>query len=320
MIKKLSLAFGASVALFGCEATEPTPGYSGVIELEEHLLSFEVAGRVIGLDVERGDAIQKGEVVARLDDTLERALRSGKVKNVEGAEAQVAVLKAGARAAELAALGAEVRAATAEVDRLRRELERQRALAGIGAAPLARVDELEKQLERAEWERRARQDRYVLLQQGARSEEIDGAEAHAGALAADVALSDLRLERYRLEAPIEGLVLDRHAEVGEVVSAGVPIFTVGDPERPYVDVFVPQGQLEGVAVGLAATVRVDATDDAFEGKVEHVERRTEFTPRYIFSERERPSLVVRVRVRIHDPERRLHAGVPAFATFEGSVP
>ena len=50
--------------------------------------------------------------------------------------------------------------------------------------------------------------------------------------------------------------------------------------------------------------------------MENVGRKTEFTPRFIFSERERPNLVVRIRVRIEDPEERLHAGVPAFVTFE----
>jgi hypothetical protein len=50
--------------------------------------------------------------------------------------------------------------------------------------------------------------------------------------------------------------------------------------------------------------------------VEHISRTTEFTPRYLFSERERPNLVIRVRLRIEDPERRLHAGVPAFAKIE----
>jgi hypothetical protein len=46
--------------------------------------------------------------------------------------------------------------------------------------------------------------------------------------------------------------------------------------------------------------------------VENVARATEFTPRFLFSERERANLVVRVRVRVDDPAQRLHAGVPAF--------
>jgi HlyD family secretion protein len=60
-------------------------------------------------------------------------------------------------------------------------------------------------------------------------------------------------------------------------------------------------------------VRVDAVNTPFSGKVEYVAPETEFTPKFLFSDRERPHLVVRVRVRVDDPDRRLHAGIPAFA-------
>jgi len=69
-------------------------------------------------------------------------------------------------------------------------------------------------------------------------------------------------------------------------------------------------------MGSKATLSVDATSKRFSGRVEHVSRKTEFTPRYLFSDRERPNLVVRVRIRIDDPEQRLHAGVPTFVDIE----
>ena len=89
--------------------------------------------------------------------------------------------------------------------------------------------------------------------------------------------------------------------------------TLADTAHPYLDAFVPQGELEGIRPGVRAEVRVDATSAAFGGVVEFVSPETEFTPKFLFSDRERPHLVVRVRVRIEDAERRLHAGVPAFA-------
>lgn len=110
-------------------------------------------------------------------------------------------------------------------------------------------------------------------------------------------------------------MLEVTAEPGEVVGPGVPVVIVGDTRHPYAEVFVPQAELDGVRVGAAAEVAVDALPDRLAGRVEHVARRTEFTPRYLFSERERPNLVVRVRVRIEDPEERLSAGVPAFVTI-----
>ena len=62
----------------------------------------------------------------------------------------------------------------------------------------------------------------------------------------------------------------------------------------------------GLVVGVEGTLP---------GKIEDLGRRTEFTPKFVFSPRERPNLVVRVRVRIDDPEETLRAGAPAFVTF-----
>jgi multidrug resistance efflux pump len=76
---------------------------------------------------------------------------------------------------------------------------------------------------------------------------------------------------------------------------------------------VPEGELEGIRPGARAEVRVDATSAPFAATVEYVSPETEFTPKFLFSDRERPHLVVRVRVRVDDPDRRLHSGVPAFA-------
>ena len=73
-------------------------------------------------------------------------------------------------------------------------------------------------------------------------------------------------------------------------------------------------------VAAPARVVVDASSQSYGARVEDIGRRTEFTPRYLFSERERSQLVIRVRVRIDDPEQALHAGVPAFVTIGESVP
>jgi HlyD family secretion protein len=101
-------------------------------------------------------------------------------------------------------------------------------------------------------------------------------------------------------------------EAGEIVSPGVPVLTVADTRRPYADLFVPQGDIAGIAPGRAAEVHVDALAEPLPARVEYVEQRTEFTPRFLFSEGERPNLVIRVRVRIDDPNRKLSAGLPAF--------
>jgi HlyD family secretion protein len=231
------------------------------------------------------------------------------------ARADLALLEAGAKREDLASLAAQVRGSVATEGLLRKVAERARALKETGAIAQAEVDRADADLERATAERRSLEQRLASLQRGARTEELTRARSRVDSSTDALALEDQRLVRYALKAPIAGEVLDVHLDPGEIASPGAIVVTIADTARPYVEVFVPQGALEGIHTGAKATVRVDATSSAFTGAVEHVSSHTEFTPRYIFSERERPNLVVRVRVRVDDPERKMHAGVPAFVTI-----
>jgi HlyD family secretion protein len=189
-----------------------------------------------------------------------------------------------------------------------------------GVTPEARLDELEGQYARAVAEREALESNLANLQRGARSEEREAAKVRAEAARATVTLDDLKIERSELRAPADAFVLDVHAEPGEVVAPGAPVFTVADPGRVHAEVFVPEGRLAGIDVGDRASVRADGIASPLRGKVEHVARRTEFTPRYLFSDRERPHLVMRVKIRIDDPKSELHAGVPVLVTIDRNTP
>ena len=75
--------------------------------------------------------------------------------------------------------------------------------------------------------------------------------------------------------------------------------------------FVPQNRIGSIELGAQCRVAADSLDESVDGVVEHIGRQLEYTPRFIFSERERPNLVLRVRIRVSDPDHKLHAGVPA---------
>jgi HlyD family secretion protein len=320
MIKNAALACLLTASLCRCQSTSSVEAeaFQGVMELDETVLSFETSGRVARLAVEEGDTIQPNALIGALDDELVRAQRGARVLEAEAARSQAALVRAGAKGDDVRALAARVRAAQASEALLEKNLARQRTLFERGVVPQASVDDLQSQYDRARAEREGLESQLASLKRGARSEEVASAESRAEAAEAALHVEDERLARHALKTPIGGRVLDVHVEEGEVVSAGAPIATLGDTRRPYVEVFVPQGELAGIVVGGAASLRVDGESQAFSGRVEHIASRTEFTPRFLFSERERPNLVVRVRVRVDDPKERLHAGVPAFVTIAGA--
>jgi HlyD family secretion protein len=323
MINKVaSVPLLAAAALFGCQraqAETSTSSYQGIVELDQRLLGFELPGRLNNVPAQRGATVRMGERLASLDPQLATTTRLARMSEADAAEAQLALVKAGSRREEIRSMQAQVRAARATEDLLTKNLERERALRARNASTDAAVEDLEGRLEHAVAERQAVEQRHADLVRGARGEERAAAEAHFAAARAAVQLEDERIARHVLISPADGAILDVHVKSGEVVAAGTPVVTLGDTKHPFADVFVPQAQLVGLKVGVRAEVRVDGEAKPFPGVVETVAQRTEFTPRFLFSDRERPNLVLRLRVRIDDPEERLHAGVPAFVVFP-SVP
>ena len=303
------------LAVSGCQhAPRTPPGFQGVVEYDGRIVSFEAAGRVLSVPVHRGDVVKAGDVLASLEDHSQRLQRAVRAADVTVAKADVALVAAPARKEDVRALEADVAAAQATETLLAKTAERARRLTAQNALPAADLDRAEGDLTRAASQRQALGLRLALARKGSRPEEIARAAQRARSAETAVALEDERLTRYVLKTLVAGTVLDVHTEVGELAGAGTPAATIADTTHPYVDVFVPQGALGGVRIGSAAEVRVDATRATFPGRVEWISPRTEFTPRYLFSERERPNLVIRVRVRIDDPASALHAGVPAFVS------
>jgi HlyD family secretion protein len=305
------------LAVVGCRDGAPArSAYQGIVEMEQRVLAFEVAGRITTLAVDRGDRVEVNALVARLDDSLERQALAARAGDLAVARAQADLVTSGSRAEDVRAMQAQVAAARAGEARLSQDLARADKLAAAGAQTPAAVDDLSARLRQATAEREALDARLLALRRGARPSERAGADARAEAAAAAVRLEEARLAKYELRAPAAGSVVDRHVLSGEVVNAGGPVVTIADTRHPYVDVFVPETEIAGITVGAAAVVRTDAMPAGLAGKVERIAQRTEFTPKFLFSERERGNLVIRVRVRVADPGESLHAGVPAFVDID----
>lgn len=302
----------------GAEARAPHE-YQGVVELSTRSLGFQVGGRLAEVDVREGDEVALDAPLASLESSLAELGVAARTAELDAARARTALLEAGARVEEIRGARAQWRASMAGVHQLRTDLQRQQRLQSSGASTSSQGERLEAQLEAARQQSQALRERVRGLSAGARPQEIEAAEAGTRAAEQGLRAAERQLELHQLRAPMAGTILDVHSDPGEVVGPGVSVITLADLSRPYIEVFVPQASLSNVQLGEAVSVRVDGRSAPFEGEVEHIGRRLEFTPRFLFSERERPNLVIRVRVRITDPVRELHAGVPAFAAFEAGA-
>ncbi len=304
-------------AALGCNAApaKPLAPFQGVVEYDDRAIGFELGGRVLAVNVERGQDASAGKTLVRLDDTLEVPMRDLRAADLAAAEAQLRLLKAGARVEEIRAAQADISSLQSQEDILRKNLARETTLVSQSALAQSVVDNTSAEVQSTVERRRGLEERLKALRSGARGDEIAAALARVQSATAALAAQDARLTRYTLVNPAAGNVIDVHVKTGEMVTPGAPAVTIADLSHPYVDVFVPQGRVHEVQVGMSVSTRVDGVDHALASKVEYVFPKTEFTPRYLFSEGERPNLVLRVRVRVDDPKHLLHGGVPAFVSL-----
>jgi HlyD family secretion protein len=289
---------------------------SGIIEVTQVDVAFEVAGRMIERSVDEGAMVDKGEPVGRLDDREYRLRVARATAAKEAADAHYRMMTKGAREQEVDRALAAREAADAELAMQTREYDRITRLHAEGIVAQTEADRLSNLLASA----RAAHDQAVAqldqLREGFRIEEIEGARADLQRAGAELDLAELDLARCQLFAPASGRVLSKSREPGEMVQPGTPIVTLGDLSRPWVNVYVGERDLGKVHLGMAAQVTVDAfPDQPFNGKVTFVSERAEFTPKNIQTPDERVKLVYRVKVEVETRDEALKPGMPADAVL-----
>ena len=163
----------------------------------------------------------------------------------------------------------------------------------------------------------AAQAQAAALAAGPTAEQVAAAQARVAQ--ATAALEALRQQRSRMQAvsPIDGVVLVRQAEPGEVVAAGTPVLTLANLGQVSLVLYVPEDELARVHLGQRVRVSVDSYPQrVFAGQVVHIADQAEFTPRNVATQEERVNTVFAVKVRLPNPDGALKPGMPADATFE----
>ena len=132
-----------------------------------------------------------------------------------------------------------------------------------------------------------------------------------GAGVQEVEHAALALRDQTVVSPVDGVVLVKAREAGEIVPAGGTLLVVGDPSDYWVRVYVPEGNIGSVAVGQAATVAFDGAKHTVPGRVRHISPQAEFTPRNVQTAEERVTQTFAVKVAVTPGETHLHPGMYA---------
>ena len=263
---------------------------NGRIEATEVTVSAEVGGRVLESTLIEGRAVQKNDLLVRLDEAdLKTRLRQAEANAAAAQRAQAQV--------ERQLIPARHHVQTADDD-----LARYRKLRETGYVSSQMLDRVENQ------QREARGEVETLAARQAQ------AAASREAAQREVELLRSQAGKAVIRAPAAGTILSKGIEAGELAAPGRTIAVLADLARIELKIYVPEREIGKIKLNDPVRVRVDAFPQrTFDARVARVDQRAQFTPKDVHMPNERARLVFGVVLAVDNPQAYLKPGMPADA-------
>ena len=278
--------------LGACNNGDPLSDAYGNFEAVDVMVSAEAQGRILALSAEEGEHLAKGET-AGIIDTSQLHLRKEQV--------MASTVAVNTKINTLDAQAASYRVQQANLDR---ELNRVNRLLEDGAATTRQKEELEGNIALVRSQIVALQTQKATIQ------------AEKQGLLVQVKQIDDQIEKARVINPIDGVVLEKYKEAGEIVAPGQALYKIADTRELILRAYISGNQLSEVKTGDVVTVRFDGPQglEQTEGTVSWISSQAEFTPKIIQTREERVNLVYAMKVKVAN-DGRLKIGMPGEIRF-----
>lgn len=281
MNKVIVLVASLAIALTGCGNENGETDAQGTFEATEVIVSAEANGKLLAFTIEEGQTVKQGETVARIDST---SLYLNKLQLLQN---QRAVLAGRQNVqTQLESLRKELANAVADQKRIENLVKGQVASQKQLDDANLRIDVLKAKIESQE----------SLLNTGntALSEQ-------SKTIAAQLNVLEDQLRRCRVVNPVDGTVLTKYSEAYEMTSVGRPLYKVADLSQVILRAYISNDQQSSVKIGQKVKVLVDDGKGGFrnyEGLIQWVSDKAEFTPKTVQTKEERANLVYAVKIAV----------------------
>ncbi|MBN1938338.1 MAG: HlyD family efflux transporter periplasmic adaptor subunit [Candidatus Aminicenantes bacterium] len=270
---------------------------TGSVESDPVRISPLVGGRLLELDAVEGAKIKAGEIVARIDPTdLELQLKQAETM-VRAGDAQLALILKGVRSEDLATAREQVVQAEIAAEKYERERARLDRLYKEGSIAAKDLDDMIVLADQAKSRLEQARKQDEKARSGARKEEIEAARAARDQAAAAADILRKKIADCLVVSPLDGTVLHRLAEPGEVVAPGATLATIAGLDTVKITAFITEADMGFISPGMAAEIRTDSHDGrTFAATVSRIADEAEFTPKTIQTRDERVKTVYRIEL------------------------
>ena len=258
----------------------------GTFEADEVIVSSEANGRILSFNVEEGEKVEAGMQIAEIDSVqldLQRKQLMAQLSAVLGSKPDVKK--------QVASLREQIAVQKREQRRINNMLK-------DGAATRKQKDDIDAYIRILE-----RQLSATLSTLDKNTEAIN---SNATALEAQIAALDDMISKCRVVSPINGTVLVKYAEAGELASMGRPIVKIANLDKIYLRAYFTSDQLSNLKIGDELLVTADFGGDErydYTGRITWISSESEFTPKTIQTKNSRANLVYAVKIAVKNDGR-----------------
>jgi len=287
-MKKNLLLIILTAALFACSNNNEQADAFGNFEANPVIVSSEVSGQILKLNIEKGQSVNAGFVAAMID-TVQTAL---KIKQID-AQKKTVITRRQTIQAQIAVYKEQIKTLQINKNRIVKMLE-------DGASTQKQFDDISGNIEVIEKQIASTRTQFAAI-----NTELEVLEVQKATTL------DL-LRRGTVIAPVNGTILETYVEQEELAIPGKPLFKIADLKELILKVYISGAQLPEVKIGQEINVAIDKSETenlTLKGTVTWISSEAEFTPKIIQTKEERVKLVYAVKVAVKN-NGTLKIGMP----------
>ncbi|MFN2233709.1 MAG: HlyD family secretion protein, partial [Anaerolineales bacterium] len=147
-------------------------------------------------------------------------------------------------------------------------------------------------------------------------EQLAVAQSQVNAARTNLEAVQTQLDKLLITTPIDGVVMTRNVEFGEIARAGTSAMTISNLEDRTVKVYIPENRYGQINLGDTAELTTNSfRDEIFEAKVVRIADKAEYTPRNVQTAEDRATTVYAIELSVADPEGKLKPGMQVDVSF-----
>ncbi|MDQ6903072.1 MAG: HlyD family efflux transporter periplasmic adaptor subunit [Bacteroidota bacterium] len=304
------------ISLAGCNNNKHEFDTTGTFEVTDVVVSAEVPGRILSLNIREGDSIPKGKIVGEIDSTnfiLQKQQVQASIQALSERKSNVNP--------QVDLLEKQMAVQQSQLQNLLHEKTRFENLLQQDAATGKQVDDIKAAIDVARKQLAVTQQQ-VSVQRNNISTQNRGIMSEKKPMEKSIAQINDQISKANITNPISGTVIIKYAETGELTSAGKALYDIADLSQMTLRAYISGTQLSQVKLNQHVQVLVDNGADTYtkmDGVITWISDKAEFTPKTIQTKDERANLVYAIKILVKN-DGYLKIGMYGEVNFNDQKP